>query len=54
VPYGAVLTVADQEGKGHDLGNWDPLTRPVSLPFAGKAQFENVEEGLTVAKPGLM
>ncbi|MFZ3126691.1 MAG: DNA-directed RNA polymerase subunit beta', partial [Rhodoferax sp.] len=52
VPYGAVLTVkADQSIKaGAILANWDPLTRPIITEFAGKAQFENVEEGLTVAK----
>ncbi|WNO04961.1 DNA-directed RNA polymerase subunit beta' [Rhodoferax mekongensis] len=52
VPYGAVLTVkADQTVKaGAILANWDPLTRPIITEFAGKAHFENVEEGLTVAK----
>jgi DNA-directed RNA polymerase subunit beta' len=52
VPYGAVLAVtADQTIKsGAILANWDPLTRPIITEFAGKALFENVEEGLTVAK----
>ncbi len=52
VPYGATLTVkADQQIKaGHVLANWDPLTRPIITEFAGTAKFENVEEGLTVAK----
>jgi DNA-directed RNA polymerase subunit beta' len=52
VPYGAVLTIkADQTVKaGAILANWDPLTRPIITEFAGKAHFENVEEGLTVAK----
>ncbi|OQC08009.1 MAG: DNA-directed RNA polymerase subunit beta' [Alphaproteobacteria bacterium ADurb.Bin100] len=52
VPYGATLTVkADQAIKaGTILANWDPLTRPIITEFAGKAKFENVEEGLTVAK----
>jgi DNA-directed RNA polymerase subunit beta' len=52
VPYGAVLTVkVDQTIKaGAILANWDPLTRPIITEFAGKAHFENVEEGLTVAK----
>jgi DNA-directed RNA polymerase subunit beta' len=52
VPYGAVLAVkADQTIKsGAILANWDPLTRPIITEFAGKAQFENVQEGLTVAK----
>ncbi len=52
VPYGAILTIkADQAVKaGTILANWDPLTRPIITEFAGKARFENVEEGLTVAR----
>jgi len=52
VPYGATLTVkADQSIKaGTILANWDPLTRPIITEFAGQVKFENVEEGLTVAK----
>jgi DNA-directed RNA polymerase subunit beta' len=52
VPYGAILSVKpDQAIKaGVILANWDPLTRPIITEFAGKVQFENVEEGLTVAK----
>ena len=52
VPYGAILTIkADQSVKaGAILANWDPLTRPIITEYAGKAQFENVVEGLTVAK----
>ena len=52
VPYGALLAIkSDQSVKaGTVLANWDPLTRPVITEFAGKARFENVEEGVTVAK----
>ncbi|MGE0100274.1 MAG: DNA-directed RNA polymerase subunit beta' [Hydrogenophaga sp.] len=52
VPYGATLSVkADQQIKaGAILANWDPLTRPIITEFAGQVKFENVEEGLTVAK----
>ncbi len=52
VPYGAILAIKpDQAIKaGVILANWDPLTRPIITEFAGKVQFENVEEGLTVAK----
>jgi DNA-directed RNA polymerase subunit beta' len=52
VPYGATLAVkADQQIKaGAILANWDPLTRPIITEFAGQVKFENVEEGLTVAK----
>ena len=52
VPYGAALAVkVDQQVKaGAILATWDPLTRPVITEFAGQVKFENVEEGLTVAK----
>ncbi|MDM7457088.1 MAG: DNA-directed RNA polymerase subunit beta' [Tepidimonas sp.] len=52
VPYGAILAVkADQRiSAGTILANWDPLTRPIITEFAGVVKFENVEEGLTVAK----
>jgi DNA-directed RNA polymerase subunit beta' len=52
VPYGATLKVkADQAVKaGAKLAEWDPLTRPIITEFAGRAKFENVEEGVTVAK----
>ena len=52
VPYGATLNIrADQSIKaGTVLANWDPLTRPIITEFAGRARFENVEEGVTVAK----
>jgi DNA-directed RNA polymerase subunit beta' len=52
VPYGATLNVKpDQQLKaGTVLANWDPLTRPIITEFAGRAKFENVEEGVTVAK----
>ncbi|MDR3065437.1 MAG: DNA-directed RNA polymerase subunit beta' [Comamonas sp.] len=52
VPYGAVLTVKPDEAikAGKILANWDPLTRPIITEYAGQVRFENVEEGLTVAK----
>jgi DNA-directed RNA polymerase subunit beta' len=52
VPYGSTLSVMD--GKkvkaGEVLANWDPHTRPIISEYSGKAKFENVEEGITVAK----
>jgi len=52
VPYGAMLTV--REGKpvraGEVLATWDPHTRPIITEYAGQARFENVEEGVTVAR----
>jgi len=52
VPYGATLTVASgsKVRAGQSLANWDPLTRPIITEYAGETRFENVEEGVTVAK----
>jgi DNA-directed RNA polymerase subunit beta' len=52
VPYGATLTVAEgsKVKAGQPLSNWDPLTRPIITEYAGETRFENVEEGVTVAK----
>ena len=52
VPYGAILSV-DQDRAvkaGAKLATWDPHTRPIITEYAGTARFENVEEGVTVAK----
>jgi hypothetical protein len=32
------------------LATWDPHTRPIVTEYAGTVRFENVEEGVTVAK----
>jgi len=32
------------------LAMWDPHTRPIITEYAGRVRFENVEEGVTVAK----
>lgn len=52
VPYGATLQIAD--GKtvkaGQAIATWDPHTRPIITEYAGQIKFENVEEGITVAK----
>jgi DNA-directed RNA polymerase subunit beta' len=52
VPYGALLSVRDGESvkPGHVLATWDPHTRPIITEYAGRIKFENVEEGVTVAK----
>ena len=52
VPYGAVLNIKPDEviKAGTILAQWDPLTRPIITEYAGTAKFENIEEGLTVAK----
>jgi DNA-directed RNA polymerase subunit beta' len=51
-PYGATLLIRDGEvvRAGQVLAAWDPHTRPIITEYAGKVRFENVEEGVTVAK----
>ncbi|MBU6189107.1 MAG: DNA-directed RNA polymerase subunit beta' [Betaproteobacteria bacterium] len=52
VPYGATLMVLDGRAvkAGTQIATWDPLTRPIISEYAGTVKFENVEEGVTVAK----
>ena len=52
VPYGATLIVKDGMviKAGTALATWDPLTRPIITEYAGTVRFENVEEGVTVAR----
>src|SRR5215203_4276271 len=52
VPYGAALLARDGETvkAGQVLATWDPHTRPIITEYAGRVKFENVEEGVTVAR----
>ncbi|MBZ0091115.1 MAG: DNA-directed RNA polymerase subunit beta' [Sulfuricellaceae bacterium] len=52
VPYGAILIAKDGDTvkAGQIVAMWDPHMRPIITEYAGKARFENVEEGTTVAK----
>ena len=52
VPYGATLLVDDggTVKAGAQLATWDPHTRPIITEYNGTVRFENVEEGVTVAK----
>ena len=52
VPYGAILLHGDGTvvKAGTQLATWDPLTRPIITEYAGTVKFENVEEGVTVAR----
>jgi DNA-directed RNA polymerase subunit beta' len=52
IPYGATLLVKDAQASraGTMLANWDPHTRPIITEYAGTVKFENVEEGVTVAR----
>jgi DNA-directed RNA polymerase subunit beta' len=52
VPYGATLQLANGNAikAGQAIATWDPHTRPIVAEYAGQVKFENVEEGITVAK----
>src|SRR5512135_1818489 len=52
VPYGATLQVkdGDQVKAGKVLAQWDATARPIITEYAGTVKFENVEDGVTVAK----
>ncbi len=52
VPYGATLAADDGKSvkAGAKLATWDPHTRPIIAEYSGLVKFENVEEGVTVAK----
>jgi len=52
VPYGATMLVRDGEAvkAGKVLATWDATSRPIITEYAGRVKFENVEEGVTVAK----
>ena len=52
VPYGATVMVKDGDKikAGVVLATWDPHTRPIITEHSGRVRFENVEEGVTVAK----
>jgi DNA-directed RNA polymerase subunit beta' len=52
VPYGATLMAGDgtKVKAGGVLATWDPHTRPIITEYAGRVKFENVEDGVTVAK----
>jgi DNA-directed RNA polymerase subunit beta' len=52
IPYGATLLVDDgaEIKAGAKLANWDPHTRPIITEYSGTVKFENVEEGVTVAR----
>jgi len=52
IPYGATLLIKENTliKAGTQLAIWDPLTRPIITEHAGTIRFENIEEGVTVAK----
>jgi len=50
VPYGAVLEVDDAADltDGVKVASWDPYTRPIVSETAGKVNFIDIEDGLSV------
>ena len=49
IPYGAQLYIkaGDKVKKGQLLCDWDPYNAVIVSEFAGKIEFDNVEEGIT-------
>ena len=52
VPYGAVLSVSDGDEVqgGQIVANWDPHTHPVVTEVAGRIQFIDIVDGVTVQR----
>lgn len=52
VPYGAVLSVSDGDAvqAGQVIANWDPHTHPVITEVAGRLQFHDFVEGVSVQR----
>ncbi|MCP5421218.1 MAG: DNA-directed RNA polymerase subunit beta' [Gammaproteobacteria bacterium] len=52
VPYGAVVMRSDDDAvdPGEVVSHWDPLTHPVITEVAGRVQFFEFEEGVTVQR----
>ena len=50
LPYGAVLSVndGDQVEAGQMIATWDPHTHPIITEVAGKVQFTDITDGVTV------
>ena len=50
IPYGAIITVSDGANvqPGEEVANWDPHTHPVITEVAGRVQFTDIVEGVTV------
>jgi len=52
VPYGAIIAVRDEAevASGQEVAAWDPHTHPIITEVAGKVQFVDFHEGMTVNK----
>lgn len=52
VPYGSVLSKNDGEAvnSGDTIANWDPHTHPIITEVAGKVQFVDLADGVTMVR----
>jgi len=52
VPYGTVLSKNDGEAvtSGDTIANWDPHTHPIITEVAGKVQFVDLADGVTMVR----
>ncbi len=52
VPYGSVVSKKDGEGiqSGEIIANWDPHTHPIITEVAGKIQFVDLVDGVTMVR----
>jgi DNA-directed RNA polymerase subunit beta' len=52
LPYGATIMVEDEQKvkPGQVVANWDPHTHPVVTEVAGKLQFQDFLDGITVTE----
>lgn len=50
LPYGAEISVADgsQVEAGQVVAKWDPHTHPIVAEVAGRVQFTDMEDGITI------
>ena len=50
IPYGAVLSIAEgaEVEPGQVVANWDPHTHPIVTEVAGRVQFADLIEGVTM------
>ncbi len=52
VPYGAVMAKGDGDAvsAGEVIANWDPHTHPIITEVAGKVQFADMVDGVTITR----
>ncbi|WP_017443620.1 DNA-directed RNA polymerase subunit beta' [Gayadomonas joobiniege] len=52
IPYGATLTKAEGEAVtgGEVIATWDPHTHPIITEVAGKVQFHDMVDGVTITR----